>query len=220
MEESFNPNASPALLPANKEIRAAAKATLSGRWINPVLCTLVFLIINIVCSAFESVEDLPVLELIGLALTLLILLPLGFGYSVAFLRHVRGEGVDDLVTRPFQAFNQYGRYLGTSLLMTVFVFLWTLLLIVPGIVMGYAYSMTPYIMHDHPELSASECIAKSKQMMKGYKWKLFLLDLGFIGWLLLCVLTLGILTLWIQPWMECSHVKFYEELKNEAPAYA
>ena len=213
MEESFNPNASPALLPANKEIRAAAKATLSGRWINPVLCTLVFLIINIVCSAFESVEDLPVLELIGLALTLLILLPLGFGYSVAFLRHVRGEGVDDLVTRPFQAFNQYGRYLGTSLLMTVFVFLWTLLLIVPGIVMGYAYSMTPYIMHDHPELSASECIAKSKQMMKGYKWKLFLLDLGFIGWLLLCVLTLGILTLWIQPWMECSHVKFYEELK-------
>lgn len=73
--------------------------------------------------------------------------------------------------------------------------------------------MTPYIMDEHPELSADECIEASKKMMAGYKWKLFLLDLGFIGWLLLCVLTLGILTLWVQPWMECSHVKFYDELK-------
>jgi uncharacterized membrane protein len=150
---------------------------------------------------------------VGTALTLLIATPLGFGYSVALLRHMHGEPDDDLVTRPFMAFKDYGRYLGTSLLMVVYIFLWMLLLIIPGIIKGYSYAMTPYIMDEHPELSADECIEASKKMMAGYKWKLFLLDLGFIGWLILCVLTLGILTLWVQPWMECSHVKFYDELK-------
>lgn len=203
-----------AVMPENSELRRAAKATLSGRWTNPVLCTLVYAIIVGVCSAFSGGgETLPLLSVVGLALSLLVVAPLAFGYSVAFLRHVRGEADDDLVTRPFQAFKEYSRYLGTSVLTTVYILLWCLLLIIPGIIMGYAYSMTPYIMHDHPELSASECIARSKQMMNGYKWKLFLLDLSFIGWLLLCILTLGILTLWISPWMACSRVKFYEELK-------
>lgn len=219
MEETFNPNTSE--MPRNREIRSAAKATLSGRWLNPVLCTLVFLIVNSVCSAFTSVGSTPdnpnvVFETIGMALVLLIGGPLGFGYNVAFLRHVRGEEDDDLVTRPFQAFNQYGRYLGTSLLMIVFTFLWTLLFIVPGIIKAYSYAMTPYIMHDNPELSPRECIRRSQQMMNGYKWKLFLLDLGFIGHILLCIITLGIYVLWLEPWMECSHVKFYEELKARA----
>ena len=214
MEETFNPNATAAAMPSNKEIRTAAKATLSGRWLNPVLCTLVYMLIAGVCSAISNCsEEMTALGLVGLALTLLIVLPLGFGYDVAFLRHVRGDEDDDLVTRPFKAFNQYGRYLGTALLMTVFIFLWTLLLIVPGIIMSIAYAMTPFIMHDHPELSARECIAKSKEMMRGYKWKFFLLGLSYIGWILLCILTLGILTLWISPWMTCSYVKFYEELK-------
>lgn len=214
MEETFNPNP-PAMMPANVDIRRNVKEQLKGHWTNVVLCTLVVTLIVGVCSALSGVsEDLPLLFVVGFALTLLIAVPLGFGYSVALLRHMHGEPDDDLVTRPFQAFKDYGRYLGTSLLMTVYVFLWSLLLIIPGIVMGYAYAMTPYIMHEHPELSASECIAKSKEMMRGYKGKLFLLDLGFIGWLLLCVLTLGILTLWVQPWMECSHVKFYDELKS------
>ncbi len=203
MEENINTNM-PVMLPTNKEMRAAAKATLSGRWLNPVLCTLVYLAVAGILSAIPWV---------GYVASLLVAAPLSFGYSVAFLRHVRGEDVDSLVTRPFDAFKQYSRYLGTSLLTTVFICLWTLLLIVPGIIMGYAYAMTPYIMHDNPEMGAMDCIKKSKEMMNGYKWKLFLMDLGFIGWLLLCCLTLGILTLWVEPWMTCSHVKFYEELK-------
>ena len=206
------------MMPRNRDIRAAARATLSGRWTNPVLCTLVFLIITIVCSAFTSYPGLPtgmnaLLGFIGLALGLLIICPLSFGYEVAFLRHVRGEDDEELITRPFEAFKSYSRYLGTSLLVTVFVMLWCLLLIIPGIIMGYAYEMTPFIMHDNPEMSAMDCIRKSKEMMRGYKWKLFCMDLSFIGWLLLCILTLGVLTLWVTPWMQCSHAKFYEELK-------
>ena len=213
MEENVMNNAMEE--PTLKSYRSAAKSALSGHWVNAVLCTLVVTLIVGVCSALSGVsEDLPLLFVVGFALTLLIAVPLGFGYSVALLRHMHGEPDDDLVTRPFQAFKDYGRYLGTSLLMTVYVFLWSLLLIIPGIIMGYAYAMTPYIMHEHPELSASECIDASKKMMKGHKWRLFLLDLSFIGWLLLCVLTLGILTLWVQPWMECSHVSFYEQLKS------
>ena len=213
MEENVMNNAMEE--PTLKSYRSAAKSALSGHWVNAVLCTLVVTLIVCVCSALSGVsESLPLLFVVGFALTLLIAVPLGFGYSVALLRHMHGEPDDDLVTRPFQAFKDYGRYLGTSLLMTVYVFLWSLLLIIPGIVKGYAYAMTPYIMHEHPELSASECIDCSKKMMKGHKWRLFLLDLSFIGWLLLCVLTLGILTLWVQPWMECSHVSFYEQLKS------
>ncbi len=213
MEENVMNNAMEE--PTLKSYRSAAKSALSGHWVNAVLCTLVVTLIVGVCSALSGVsEHLPLLFVVGFALTLLIAVPLGFGYSVALLRHMHGEPDDDLVTRPFQAFKDYGRYLGTSLLMTVYVFLWSLLLIVPGIVKGYAYAMTPYIMHEHPELSANECIDASKKMMNGHKWRLFLLDLSFIGWLLLCVLTLGILTLWVQPWMECSHVSFYEQLKS------
>lgn len=213
MEENVMNNAMEE--PTLKSYRSAAKSALSGHWVNAVLCTLVVTLIVGVCSALSGVsEDLPLLFVVGFALTLLIAVPLGFGYSVALLRHMHGESDDDLVTRPFQAFKDYGRYLGTSLLMTVYVFLWSLLLIVPGIVKGYAYAMTPYIMHEHPELSANECIDASKKMMNGHKWRLFLLDLSFIGWLLLCVLTLGVLTLWVQPWVECSHVSFYEQLKS------
>lgn len=213
MEENVMNNAMEE--PTLKSYRSAAKSALSGHWVNAVLCTLVVTLIVGVCSALSGVsEDLPLLFVVGFALTLLIAVPLGFGYSVALLRHMHGEPDDDLVTRPFQAFKDYGRYLGTSLLMTVYVFLWSLLLIVPGIVKGYAYAMTPYIMHEHPELSANECIDASKKMMNGHKWRLFLLDLSFIGWLLLCVLTLGVLTLWVQPWVECSHVSFYEQLKS------
>jgi uncharacterized membrane protein len=213
MEETFNPNAS-AMMPANVDIRRNVRAQLKGHWTNVVLCTLVMLIIAGVCSAVSGAsQDAPLLGIVGTALTLLIATPLGFGYSVALLRHMHGEPDDDLVTRPFMAFKDSGRYLGTSLLMVVYIFLWMLLFIIPGIIKGYSYAMTPYIMDEHPEFSADECIEASKKMMAGYKWKLFLLDLGFIGWLILCVLTLGILTLWVQPWMECSHVKFYDELK-------
>lgn len=200
---------------SNRQIRATAKSTLSGRWLNPVLCTLVYLLISIVCG---TISGIPSVAILGTALTLLIVMPLGYGYYVSFLQHLRGADVDDLVTRPFGAFKHYGRYLGTSLLMALFVFLWSILLIIPGIIMSYAYAMTPYIMEDHPELSPSECIAKSKQMMKGYKWKLFLLDLGFIGWILLAIITLGIFTLWLTPWMSCSRAKFYEELKARTAA--
>ena len=197
-EQTFNPNK--AEMPRNKEIRSAARQALKGNWTQAVLATLVFTLITAAAGS---------IPLAGL----LVVSPLEFGYMLCFLRLVRGEDSSEMVGDQFKVFNQYGRYLGGSLLMTLYVLLWSLLLIIPGIVKGYAYAMTPYVMNDRPDLDADDCIHESRMMMKGYKWKLFCMDLSFIGWAILCLFTLGIGLLWLQPYIEASHAKFYEELK-------
>ena len=207
-------------MPKSKELRRESRYALRGHWTNAVLCTLVYFIIVGICSAFSSYDGLPLstnalLGMIGCALTILITLPLSFGYEVAFLRHVRGEEDDELVVRPFQAFKSYGRYLGTSLLMALFVFLWSLLLIVPGIIKAYSYAMTPFIMVDHPELDADDCIEKSKAMMKGYKWDYFVFCLSFIGWGLLVLPTCGLILIWLVPYMTVAETIYYDRLKEK-----
>lgn len=187
-------------MPPNSDIRSAARHTLSGHWGQPVLTTLVYTLVE---SAAASIP------LAGL----LVICPLEFGYKQTFLRMMREGHSDEMVGDQFDVFNRYGRYLGGSLLVFLYTFLWTLLLIVPGIVKSYSYSMTPYIMQDHPEMDSEDCIHESRMMMKGYKWKLFCMDLSFIGWAILCIFTLGIGLLWLQPYIEASHAKFYEELK-------
>ncbi|MBR1798850.1 MAG: DUF975 family protein [Bacteroidales bacterium] len=182
--------------------RSAAREALKGTWGNAALCTLLYAVV----SGVASYIPLGGIFVSGV---------LSFGFSVAMLHHMRGVSPDNLTTRPFNAFNNYGRYLGGSFLRSLYTSLWTLLLIIPGIIMAYAYAMTPYILHDQPELSPHQCIVRSKEMMRGYKWKLFCLDLSFIGWLLLCVITLGILSFWVHPYMECARARFYEELKKQ-----
>ena len=187
-------------MPSNREIRTAARQKLSGQWGQPVLTTLVY---SLISAASGSIPFAG----------LLVLCPLEFGYKQTFLRLVRGEDSSEMVGDQFNVFNRFGRYLGVSLLVLLYTLLWTLLFIIPGIIKGYAYSMTPYIAHDREDLDAEGCIHESRMMMKGYKWKLFCLDLSFIGWALLCCLTFGIGFLWLQPNIEASHAKFYDELK-------
>lgn len=101
-------------------------------------------------------------------------------------------------------------------LQILYIVLWYLLLIVPGIMATYSYAMTEFILAEHPELSASEAIAKSKQIMQGNRWNLFCLDFSFIGWRLLSVLTLGIGYLWLQPYMNAARASFYREVSRGA----
>ena len=200
MEESFNPNATMNEMPRNIEIRRAARYALKDNWTQAVLATLVF---SLITAAAGSIPFAG----------LLVVCPLEFGFMLCFLRLIRGEDSSEMVGDQFSVFSKYGRTLGTSLLMTLYILLWCLLFVIPGIIMSYAYAMTPYIMNDRPDLDASDCIHESRVMMKGYKWKLFCLDLSFIGWAILCIFTLGIGLLWLQPYIEASHAKFYEELK-------
>ena len=108
----------------------------------------------------------------------------------------------------------YGRNIGTLLLVGIKSVLWTLLFIIPGIIKSYEYSIIPYILADDPEISSKDAFKKAKQMMKGNKWRLFKLEFSFIGWFLLCVLTLGIGTFFLIPYVNAATAEFYVELKN------
>ena len=114
----------------------------------------------------------------------------------------------------FEGFRNYGTVLGACLLMVVFIILWALLLIIPGIIAAIAYSQTFYILAEDDTIGSMDALRKSKEMMDGYKWKYFCLGLRFIGWVLLCVLTLGIGFLWLSPYIQVSYAKFYEDLKT------
>ena len=103
-----------------------------------------------------------------------------------------------------------------QLLQTVYILLWMCLLVIPGIVAGYSYAMTSYILAEHPELTASEAIAQSKAMMEGNRWRLFCLQFSFIGWSLLCALTLGIGNLALRPYEMAAYAAFYREISGGA----
>lgn len=99
-----------------------------------------------------------------------------------------------------------------GILMNVFIFLWSLLFIIPGIVKSYSYSMTYFIMRDDETIEGSDAITKSKEMMNGHKKELFMQDLSFIGWILLSILTFGILLFWVVPYMNLARAEFYNKL--------
>ena len=189
----------------NSEIRAAAREELHENWTNPVLATLIYFAISGIVSA---------IPIVGGLVNLLVVVPISFGFSIAFLLFIRGQK-DNVIENMFGELKNYGRALGVPLLTTVFTFLWALLLIIPGIIKAYSYAMANFIAKDHPELGAYDCIKESMKVMDGHKWDLFLLDLSFIGWALLCILTLGIGFLWLQPYIMTSHAIFYKELKAE-----
>lgn len=115
----------------------------------------------------------------------------------------------------FSEFDRFGDGFFMQILIRVYTFLWTLLLIIPGIIASYSYAMTPYILLEHPELSANQAIKASKELMSGNRWRLFCLEFSFIGWTILSTLTLGIGFLWLIPYMEASKAAFYRDLVKE-----
>lgn len=153
------------------------------------------------------------IPVVGYILALLVVLPVAWGMYMVFYDVRLGKKVE--IGTMFDGFKDYGRILGTKLLQAVYIFLWTLLLIVPGIIKGCSYAMTDYILRDHPELSFNAAIEKSMAMMEGHKMQFFLLQLSFIGWALLCILTLGIGYFFLTPYISVSVASFYENLKAE-----
>ncbi|MEE0776301.1 MAG: DUF975 family protein [Bacillota bacterium] len=139
--------------------------------------------------------------------------PVSIGYCFFNLGLMRGENVSAVT--PFQGFRYLGGTIGLTVLMSLFLFLWSLLLYIPGIVKSLSYAMAPYIWSDNREMSARDAITQSRKMMVGHKWELFVLTLSFIPWLLLVAVTCGLGALYVQPYMEVTFVNFYERLKND-----
>jgi uncharacterized membrane protein len=152
---------------------------------------------------------------VGFLVALLIGCNLRYGFSVGILRfhHNSEETIKEMISAGFK--EDYGRVLGIVLLKTVFIILWTLLLIIPGIIKALSYSMTPFILQDDPTISGNAAIEKSMRMMDGHKMDLFWLFLSFIGWIILSIMTFGIGFILLEPYINTSVAHFYEDLKKQ-----
>ena len=137
----------------------------------------------------------------------------GVGYSRFNLDLVDRQKEPD-IGMLFSYFKYWKTTAVANLLQGLYVFLWSLLFIIPGIIAGYSYAMTSYILAEHPEMTASEAIERSKQMMSGNRFRLFCLRFSFIGWDLLCTLTLGIGNLWLRPYKQAAEAAFYREVSG------
>lgn len=134
------------------------------------------------------------------------------GMCAYFSKRALGENAD--IKDEFSYFQYFGKALGLRIVTSIFIFLWTLLLIVPGIIASYRYAMATYILAEHPEMGIMEAIEASKQMMDGNKWALFCLDFSFIGWALLSACTLGIGDLFLNPYTRMATAHFYLNLSR------
>ena len=193
----------------NSVYRSLARMSLSGKWAFGAIASIICWVI--MCAPGELVNsayDIQLGQLWGL-----FVIPLSWGYGVLWLALARNENVDYGML--FDGFKDYLRIFLTLLLVQIYTILWMLLLIIPGLVKCYSYSMTSFILKDNPEMKYDAAINESMRMMQGHKMKLFLLDLSFIGWFFLSILTLGIGFLFLQPYMSTAHAHFYEDLKTE-----
>lgn len=205
----------------NSQIRQESLASIKGHWGKAVLSCIVFILIALAIASPDSIYQVvmastsPWLSGGTSILVLLIIYPLTIGCYNAF-RLFRQSGDDSFTHNMFAiGFKNYCHNLGGMLLYALFVFLWTLLLIVPGIIMSLAYFCVPFLLADEPELTPMEAIRKSRAMTRGHKMDLFLMMLGFLGLSLLSILTLGIALLWLAPFMYNTFAGFYLELKEE-----
>ncbi len=185
-----------------KDYRKLAWSKLSNNW---GIAIVVFLL-NAVIVGVASTTAVGGLLLSGI---------LGVGLAGVYLGLIRSQ--QPKIESMFDGFREgVVNNLLAGVLVTIFTALWSMLFVIPGIVKSYSYAMTYYILKDNPEMSANDAITESRRMMNGNKWRLFCLDFSFIGWLLLCALTCGILTLLVAPYMETAHAAFYESLKGKS----
>ena len=199
IDETQNKNA--------KYFRQIAWQKKDGKWGTLALIALVYTLISAACGALSAAIY------IGGIATILLIGPLTLGWAYVTLAVLRDKRLD--VNTLFDGFKQYGSALALTLVNSIFIFLWSLLLIVPGIIKSYSYALSYYILADNPQITQSEARKRSIEMMKGNKWRLFCLQFSFIGWWILCLLTFGILSLWVQPYQQTAVAAFYQSLLHE-----
>lgn len=194
--------------------RAAGRQDMRGHWSEAAMLTFVYFILTGGCSAVFSLTGAFTAGS-GTILTLL-LLPMSWGLVTSFLVNHRGGSRDPFdISCLIEGYRDFWRIFSTYLLCEVYTFLWTLLLIIPGIIKSCSYAMTPYILKDRPDLARNEAIELSMAMMQGHKLDYFVLCLTFIGWAILSILTLGIGYFWFLPYFYSTLANFYEEVKQE-----
>lgn len=212
------------------EYRAAARETLEGRWNETALMTLIIIAIpallgvSTVCFPFMGLDEMSSIVMnssvngLTTLVSILVIVPLECAMYNVFVSMIRGTMENDTpVKEMFVFFKQdWVRYVKTYILEMIIIFLISLITLgIGGIIFSYAYAMVPYLLHDYPELGAREALRMSRELMKGHKWDLFVLQLTFLGWIILAILTCGIGLLWLTPYMSAAQGHFYQDLKDE-----
>lgn len=181
-----------------KELKTAAKEQIRGKIGILFLITLLIGIMSYVAGYLPIVGWLIIAPAFTIALTRIYL-------GIA-------AGKKPLIDDMFGGFKDFWISFKTGFFTGLFVFLWTLLFIIPGIIKSYSYAMAPYIIAEDPSVGALEAISRSERMMRGHKMELFILQLSFIGWILLTAFTFGIAAIYAGPYMQTAQVNFYNKI--------
>ena len=189
-----------------KQLKAQAKEQIKGKIGVLIAVTLVIGAITAAASFLASL-----IPGVGLAVSIIVTPAFALSTIRIYLMVVRGGTPE--VKNCFDGFDDFFSAFKVTFLVGIYTFLWSLLFIIPGIVKGYSYSMAMYVLADNKGKSARECIEESKAMMEGHKMELFVLDLSFIGWYLLCSLTCGLAFLYVAPLLNATHANVYETIK-------
>lgn len=208
---------------SNQYYKNEAISALRGNWANALVATIILVALALFFSSNEAINSyyqrIVINPFIGYSLSfvsLFVLLPLAVGYSNS-MRVLLETGDNRLANNSFSlGFGNWLHVVWGMILSTIYIFLWTLLLIIPGIIKSYSYALTPYILVEHPEMSANEAIEESMRLMDGHKFDLFYLQLSFIGWAILSILSLGLGFFWLIPYQMTAQAAFYRDIKNEA----
>lgn len=190
-----------------QQLKTMAKAQIKGN------IGILFGISLVVSLIFAAVNMIPA---VGTLAGTFLIYPAFLFAEIAIMLNL-AKGIRPTFRDAFQGFDHFWITFKTYFLTSLFSALWSLLLIVPGIVKSLSYSQAFYIIAEDPEIPALEAISRSKKMMEGHKMELFLLSLSFIGWNLLAICTLGILYIWLLPYMEATATNFYLSIRGDTP---
>ncbi len=225
-----------------RDYRARAREALKGNWglavgtgfaVEAISMALIYIVLfalvltgllsfNALAYLDENAFPSPIGALAYFILMILVnfvILAIGVGYYYFNINLVKGSDFrfENIFARVGKLFKIFGLFFMIGL----FTFLWTLLFIIPGIIASFRYVMAPYIMAENPEIGIMEAISQSKEMMKGYKWKYFCLQISFLGWILLGMVTFFIGLLWVAPYIQAATAAFYLHVsrRNEQSGY-
>lgn len=196
------------------EYRAQARVALQDRWGEAAIVSLIILVIAMLIALPSLVA-----EWAGSITTILsiLVLPLQYAYYISLLERTRGN--EEELTHYTLQYAINNAYANTRFLVAgLFIMLISMVaaiftLGIGAIIVKYMYCMVPYLLHDYPELTPREAMKISREMMSGQKWNIFILDLTFIGWILLSILTAGLGVIFVEPYISTARAVFYEDLK-------
>ena len=188
------------------ELKAAAKSQIKGKIGVLFVITLIIGLISGLAGGLLSLIPGG-----GIVVSIIIIPAFTLSMTRVYLNLVKG--VQPHVGDAFSGFDDFWSAFKVNFFVGLFTFLWSLLFVIPGIIKAYSYSMSYYILAENKGKPALQCIEESKQMTDGHKMDLFVLDLSFIGWVLLCTFSLGIAGIWVVPYMQATYTNVYNSLK-------